>query len=106
MLTIIYFKPGIILKSKLINDAVPDTVDERAINKTKLNTFRIGENQTLVLNSSRSIGCNVINISSTDLMEGTHHLVLGLMWQIIKIGLLSKINLKNHPGTRSEMRIN
>ena len=81
----------------MINDAVPGTVDERAINKTKLNAFRIGENQTLVLNSSRSIGCNVINISSVDLMEGTNHLVLGLMWQIIKIGLLSKINLKSHP---------
>jgi hypothetical protein len=86
-----------ILMCKLINDAVPGTVDERAINKTKLNAFRIGENQTLVLNSSRSIGCNVINISSVDLMDGINHLVLGLIWQIIRIGLLSKINLKNHP---------
>ncbi|XP_049850682.1 fimbrin-like [Schistocerca gregaria] len=82
---------------KLINDAVPNTIDERAINKTKLNAYRIGENQTLVLNSSRSIGCNVINISATDLMEGIPHLVLGLLWQVIKIGLLSKVNLKACP---------
>jgi hypothetical protein len=39
----------------------------------------------------------VINISSTDLIDGTKHLVLGLIWQIIRIGLLSKINLKAHP---------
>jgi plastin-1 len=30
-------------------------------------------------------------------MEGKVHLVLGLIWQIIRIGLMSAINLKNHP---------
>jgi len=86
-----------ILLCKLINDAVPDTIDERVINKGKLNTFKIGENQTLCLNSAKSIGCNVVNIGGQDLMDGIPHLVLGLIWQIVKIGLLSRINLKNHP---------
>jgi hypothetical protein len=86
-----------ILMCKLINDAVPDTIDERVINKGKLNVYKIGENQTLVLNSAKSIGCNVVNIGGQDLIDGTEHLVLGLIWQIVKIGLLSKINLKNHP---------
>lgn len=30
-------------------------------------------------------------------MEGREHLVLGLIWQIIKIGLFSKVDLKTHP---------
>lgn len=81
----------------MINDSVPGTIDERVINKKGLNAFKIHENHTLALNSAKSIGCNVINISSQDLMDGTQHLVLGLMWQIIKIGLLSKIDLKHHP---------
>jgi len=38
-----------------------------------------------------------VNIGAQDLVDGTHHLVLGLLWQIIKIGLLAKVNLKYHP---------
>jgi len=87
---------GLVL-CKLINDAVPETIDERVINKKNLNAFRIAENQTLAINSAKSIGCNVVNIGPGDLVEGKTHLVLGLIWQIVKIGLFSKINLVNHP---------
>lgn len=87
-----------ILLCKLINSAVPGTIDNRAINKgAKLNKFKITENQNLMINSCKAIGCNVVNIGSADLMEGKVHLALGLIWQIIRIGLLSAINLKNHP---------
>jgi plastin-1 len=87
-----------ILLCKLINTAVKGTVDERAINKgPNLNTFKITENQNLCINSAKAIGCSVVNIGATDLIEGKVHLVLGLIWQIIRIGLMSAINLKNHP---------
>jgi plastin-1 len=63
--------------SKLINDAVHGTIDERAINKgTKLNAFKITENQNLVVNSAKAIGCQVVNIGSADLIEGKVHLVV------------------------------
>jgi hypothetical protein len=86
-----------LLMCKLINDSVPKTIDERALNKGNLNVFKKTENQNLAINSAASIGCSTVNIGSHDLIEGTHHLVLGLLWQIIKIGLLSKVNLKLHP---------
>ncbi len=73
------------LCSKLINASVPNTIDERAMNKGKLNIFTIQENQTLALNSASSIGCNIINIGAQDIMDGRPHLVLGLLWQIIKV---------------------
>lgn len=78
-------KDGVLL-CKLINWAVPNTVDERAINKTKLNVYNIHENQVLALNSARAIGCNIVNIGAEDLIEGKPHLVLGLLWQIIRVG--------------------
>lgn len=87
-----------ILLCKLINDAVPDTIDERAINKKAKHPVAISENQTLMLNSARSIGCNVVNIDAEDMKRGTPHLVLGLIWQIVKIGLFARINLSNVPG--------
>lgn len=84
--------------SKLINDSVPDTIDERVLNKgNKLNTFQKTENNNVVINSAKAIGCSVVNIGSQDLLEGREHLVLGLIWQIIKIGLFAKVDLKHHP---------
>ena len=71
--------------SKLINSAVEGTIDERAINKKKLNTYTIHENNILVVNSASAIGCNIVNIGAEDLMSGKPHLVLGLMWQIIRV---------------------
>jgi plastin-3 len=87
-----------ILFCKMINKSQPGTIDERAVNKTNLSVYRIHENQVLALNSAQSIGCNIVNIGAEDLHQGKPHLVLGLLWQIIRIGLLSDINLHEHPG--------
>lgn len=56
--------------SKLINIAVPGTIDERAINtKPVLNPWERNENHTLCLNSAKAIGCTVVNIGTQDLVE-------------------------------------
>ncbi|OMO52954.1 hypothetical protein CCACVL1_28986 [Corchorus capsularis] len=90
-------KNGVLL-CKLINVAVPGTIDERAINTKKvLNPWERNENHTLCLNSAKAIGCTVVNIGAHDLVEGRHHLVLGLISQIIKIQLLADLNLKKTP---------
>ncbi|KAK6947011.1 Calponin homology domain [Dillenia turbinata] len=83
---------------KLINVAVPGTIDERAINtKRVLNPWEQNENHTLCLNSAKAIGCTVVNIGTQDLVEGRPHLVLGLISQIIKIQLLADLNLRKTP---------
>jgi len=90
-------KDGVLI-CKLINTAVPGTIDERVINKkSKLNPWERNENHELAINSAKAIGCRVVNISPAFIDEGRPHIVLGLVWQIIKIGLLSDINLKVHP---------
>ncbi|CAJ2670036.1 unnamed protein product [Trifolium pratense] len=90
-------KDGVLL-CKLINVAVPTTIDERAINtKRLLNPWERNENHTLCLNSAKAIGCTVVNIGTQDLIEGRRHLVLGLISQIIKIQLLANLNLKKTP---------
>ncbi|OPJ79097.1 plastin-1 isoform A [Patagioenas fasciata monilis] len=85
-----------ILLCKMINFSQPDTIDERAINKKKLTPFTISENLNLALNSASAIGCTVVNIGSQDLQEGKPHLVLGLLWQIIKVGLFADIELSRN----------
>jgi len=87
-----------ILFCKLINLAVPQTVDERALNKKdKLSVYQKIENLNLALNAAKSIGCQIVNIGAQDMIEGRPILILGLLWQIIKIQLLSQISLKEHP---------
>ncbi|KAG4964217.1 hypothetical protein JHK82_038441 [Glycine max] len=90
-------KDGVLL-CKLINIAVPGTIDDRAINtKRVLNPWERNENHTLGLNSAKAIGCTVVNIGTQDLIEGRPHLVLGLISQVIKIQLLADLNLKKTP---------
>lgn len=65
------FSPFLFRRSKLINVAVPRTIDERAINtKRVLNPWERNENHTLCLNSAKAIGCSVVNIGTQDLAEG------------------------------------
>ncbi|PVH94188.1 hypothetical protein DM02DRAFT_618800 [Periconia macrospinosa] len=94
-------KDGLVL-CKLINDSVPDTIDERVLNKVgkkikSLNAFHMSENNNIVIESAKGIGCSVVNIGSGDIIEVREHLILGLIWQIIRRGLLGKIDIKLHP---------
>ncbi|MEE6496591.1 hypothetical protein FKM82_002426 [Ascaphus truei] len=94
---------GIVL-CKMINLSVADTIDERAINKKKLTPFTIQENLNLALNSASAIGCHVVNIGAEDLKAGKTHLVLGLLWQIIKIGLFADIELSRNEALAALLR--
>lgn len=94
---------GIVL-CKMVNLSVPDTIDERTINKKKLSPFTIQENLNLALNSASAIGCHVVNIGALDLREGKPHLVLGLLWQIIKIGLFADIELSRNEALAALLR--
>lgn len=93
-------KDGLIL-CKLINDSVPDTIDTRVLNKPTarkpLNAFQITENNNIVITSAKGIGCSVVNIGAADISEGREHLILGLIWQIIRRGLLAQVDIKIHP---------
>uniref|UniRef100_A0A6Q2YP28 Plastin 1 n=1 Tax=Esox lucius TaxID=8010 RepID=A0A6Q2YP28_ESOLU len=88
-------KDGILL-CKMINLSQSDTIDERVINTKKLTTFTMTENLILAINSALSIGCTVVNIDAPDLMAGKPHLVMGLLWQIIKTGLFADIEIRRN----------
>jgi len=94
-----------ILLCKLINLAVPDTVDERALNfpttGKQLNTWEMTENQNIAINSARGCGIQVVNIGAKDLINAAddhkEYLVLGLVWQLVKLQLMSGVSITEHP---------
>jgi len=87
-----------VLLCRLINLAEAEAIDERVINLNPRNKFHITENLNLAINAAKAIGLKVVNIGSGDIQEGRPHLVLGLVWQIVKMTLLANINLKANPN--------
>jgi hypothetical protein len=63
----------------------------RCVNRGTLPKFEIHLNLILFFSSQ------LVGIGAEDLRDGVLHLVFGLLWQIIKQGLLSKINIAEHP---------
>jgi len=91
-----------ILLAKFINSIKENTIDMRAINFPKkgkpLSIFKVNENLNLAINSAKGIGVRVTNVGAGDLREYKNPaLILGLMWQMVKMQLLSDINLTAHP---------
>ena len=84
---------------KLINLVEEGTIDERALNKGKkcTNVYQKTENQNLCINAAKTIGCQVVNVGAADLIEGRPILILGIVWQIIKLQLTHSIDLKHCP---------
>ena len=92
-------KDGVIL-CKLINCAQADTVDLRRVHtghEKARSVFEVAENLNMAINAAVAIGCRVVNIGPDDVMAGSPHLVLGLLWQIVKAAIMASINLKMHP---------
>ena len=84
---------GVIL-CKIVNLAVPGTIKTKKINKGKnISIWKQHENLNLALNAMKSIGCIVVGIDSHTLMssQGKKWLVLGLIWQLLKIYLFNQI---------------
>jgi len=87
-----------LLLIKLINATKANVINEKKVIKKKNpNTFEVTANLSLAIDGCKEIGCNVVNIGPEDLQRGTPHLILGLIWQVVKIGLLSRVNLDSHP---------
>lgn len=91
---------GIVL-CLMLQKVSDNLIDSRAINKHQqgkpLSIFKKIENLNLAINTATSIGCNTINQEATFIIDQNETLVLGLVWQIIRAGLLIKISLNDNP---------
>jgi len=76
----------------MINKTFPGTIDEAKLAKKPKNVFEINLNHDVCLEGAKAIGCSTVNIGAGDLREGKQHLVMGLMWQVIKACLMYQIS--------------
>ena len=57
----------------------------------------VTQNHNYAIQTARTVGCKIVGIGAEDLRDGVVHLVFGLLWQVIKQGLLAKVNVDEHP---------
>ncbi|KAG4108411.1 calponin homology domain-containing protein [Neocallimastix lanati (nom. inval.)] len=98
-------KSGILLV-KLINDAIPGAIDESLIIPNPKIAVHMYENHSIVLETAKRYGLQLWNIGPQDIMRGVPHLCLGLVWQIIKIGLFKKADLERKKMGLTEKSLN
>ena len=88
---------GIVL-CKLINTAAPNTIDFRAVNNKKnLNVYMVKENLNLALNAAKGIGLRLPGITTQAFIERKPHLILAVLWQIMRMQVTKSIDLKTVP---------
>lgn len=95
---------GVII-CKLINHVVPNTIPLESINLGEsMNVFQKTENLNLAIDSAKSIGCTIVNVHAASILEGKHHIIMGLLWQITKASLLKGVSIQVVPEITSLLK--
>lgn len=89
-----------VLLCKFLNKIKPGVIPEqKIITKSPKTKFEINENHNLAINAAKQLGLSLVNIGAGDLSAGpaAAHLILGMVWQLIRMDLLNKVSLVQHP---------
>lgn len=89
---------GIVL-CKLIMVIDAESIDRRAMNIDKnLNAYQIGENLKLGFSAAKgSLGLKLIGVGPSDFMKKVPHLILGVIWRVVRQIAVQNIQLKECP---------
>ncbi|KAL6067439.1 fimbrin [Balamuthia mandrillaris] len=88
-----------LLLCKLVNHVRPGTIAENMIcKKPNMNPFELRQNLIYGIEGCKRLGLVVVNIGPEDIKDKTPHLILGLLWQIIKLGLMDAVSVEKHPN--------
>eukprot|EP01016_Furgasonia_blochmanni_P038559 TRINITY_DN467_c0_g4_i1.p1 TRINITY_DN467_c0_g4~~TRINITY_DN467_c0_g4_i1.p1 ORF type:complete len:380 (+),score=82.92 TRINITY_DN467_c0_g4_i1:644-1783(+) len=63
-----------------------------------LTPTQIKENLNVAISASKSIGCVGINVIPDSIMQKRETVILGLVWQILRIYMLLQVNLRQTPS--------
>ena len=62
-----------------------------------MNVYQVKENLQMGIAAAKGLGVRVIGIDSRDFIEKTPHMILGVIWQVIRLYVTKKIELKDTP---------
>jgi len=90
------FDDGIVL-CKLVMSIDEEAIDTRAINRGSLNVYQIKENLQMGIAAAKGLGIKMIGVNSNDFINKVPHMMLGTIWQLIRLKFTQAISLKNCP---------
>lgn len=93
-------KDGVLL-AKLIHATSPNAIDMSHIRRNPKVRAHALENNIAVIEASKKMGVKLNNVGPEDILNATTYLCSGLVSQVIKVGVLSKISLFNNPDLAS-----
>lgn len=79
--------------SKLINTAVPGTIDERVVNLNPSTPDDVIENINLAINSAKAIGCNMGDMEVEAIVTGDERKLMRIVSEIERQGQLHKVSV-------------
>ncbi|KAJ1542624.1 phospholipid scramblase 1, partial [Cladochytrium tenue] len=80
-----------LLLARLVQLARPESIDWEKFDPAPRLQIQAAENIRHALEGAARTGVRIHNVGPDDIIKRTPHLCLGLIWQIIKIGLLSNV---------------
>lgn len=87
---------GIIL-CKLVNVACPNTISPSIVHtKEPLSRFQKLENLNNAILGAKALGIVVVNIRNEDLLNGRPSLMLGILWQLMRMHILRKMDVTSN----------
>lgn len=95
------------LLQKVINSVAPGTIDDKKmqekIDLSSLNQVgskaihHVNANLNQVLTGAKKMKIKMTNIGTNDIIEKNTTIVLGMIWQIVRAGLVQDVSLLSHP---------
>jgi hypothetical protein len=91
------FDNGVLL-CKLLLQIDSNIIDTRTINrKANMNVYEVKENLNQAIAASKGLGIKMVGIDTNAFINKVPHLVLGSVWQSIRLCLAKKIQLRDTP---------
>lgn len=94
------FDDGILL-CKLLIALDKECIDSRALNRPEsgkvMNVYQIKENLQMGIAAAKGLGVKMIGVDSRDFIDKVPHMILGCLWQIIRMHVSKSISLKDTP---------
>lgn len=63
-----------------------------AATKKKPNVFQADQNIKLCLDAAKHLRVLLVNVGPSDFVQGVPHLILGVLWQVIRVNIVHKIH--------------
>lgn len=62
-----------------------------------MNVYQVQENLKMAIASAKGLGIKMVGVDPNDFIKKTPHIMLGTLWQSIRLAISKKITLKDTP---------